>query len=84
MSFTIMRQVIPGMGNVKIRNGAKEISIACDDSCGKLPHLSRSDIRLYRLDTNVTKELWPETENYGTVYASIENLAKAIKWLQEG
>lgn len=38
---------------IKIQFGGYEISIAMDDSCGALPNLSRTEIRVYRLSDDV-------------------------------
>jgi len=83
MSFLIKRPFADGLANAIIHNGLKEISIACDDSCGMMKDYSRSDIRLYRDNKNATHEVWPEVGPSGTVYATLENIEKAIAWLKE-
>jgi hypothetical protein len=73
--------------NVCIRNGDKLISIGCDNSCGGLKKLSRSDIVLFRglrsdgLGTiECTDEVFPPEE---VTSASLENLNKAMEWLNK-
>jgi hypothetical protein len=83
MSFLIKRPFVNGMANAIIHNGPKEISIACDDSCGVMMDYGRSDLRLYRNNKNVTHEVWPDYQPHGTIYASLENIEKAIAWLKE-
>lgn len=67
--------------NVKIvGNDGKEVSIACDDSCGAFKDLSRSDIRCFQDDLDVTFPIFGED----TVVATIENLQTALDWLKKG
>lgn len=79
MSFSIMRPFTDGAACAKIRNGSREISIAADDSCGKLPDYGQSDIRLYLNDKDVTDVVWPGNS---LVPATLSNLEKAISWLR--
>lgn len=70
----------------KITNGDKEISIACDDSCGSMKHLGRSDIRCFIGDNDLTREVFPENLVDGTmfnVWGTLENLERAIAWLKK-
>lgn len=83
MSFMIKRPFSDGLANAIIHNGLKEISIACDDSCGTMKDYRRSDIRLYRNSKDATEEVWPGCDSSQVVYASLENLEKAFAWLKE-
>jgi len=40
---------------VTFQKGNKEVSIALDDSCGRMENLSRSDIRLHMIDKDTGK-----------------------------
>ena len=69
------------------KNGKKSISIALDDSCGRLTKLSRSDLRLFTESHN-DGDPWDETldifpEEDGSVPATKENFEKAWNWLHE-
>lgn len=65
----------------KFVKGDKEISLSCDNSCGVLEDLERSDIRCYNNAENidVTNNVFPK--NGGVVSATIENFDIAWKWL---
>lgn len=64
----------------KFVNGSKELSICCDDSCGVLKELTRSDIMLFTAEEgDVTEKVFGS----GTVHASIENFAEAFEWLRK-
>ena len=72
---------------VCFQNGSKLISIALDDSCGRMQKLSRGSIELFRMpdeksDTGVvcTNEVFPEMSRT-LVPASIENFQRAMVWL---
>lgn len=86
MSLSICRPITTSYGSsscFKIRHNGKEISVACDDSCGKLPDFTRSDIRLYDKDSkDVTYVTFPEDDYGSVVYGTFENLQVAMKWLE--
>lgn len=63
----------------KIASGSKEISIACDDSCGTLKHLTRSEIALFDGDEEVTYTIFPDMD---VVSGTVENLRRALDWLE--
>jgi hypothetical protein len=44
-----------GQANTKIEFKGYQISIAMDDSCGTMEHYSRTDIRIYHGDSDVTE-----------------------------
>ena len=70
------------------KNGKKSISIALDDSCGRLTKLSRSDLRLFT-ESHIDGEPWDDTfdifpnEEPGSIQATKENFKKAWEWLHE-
>ncbi len=69
-----------------LKNENKTISIALDDSCGRLSRLSRSDIRLFveggdEESADVTCHVFPCES--GTIPATKENFQKAWEWLNE-
>lgn len=82
MGISIIRPTSFQHANLKITKGTKEISIAFDDSCGALPHLSRGDIALFQNDDNMTSQVYEPNEWGHTVYASLEALKKAIEWIE--
>jgi hypothetical protein len=73
--------------NVVFDNGSKMVSLSCDNSSGRLTTLSRSDIRLLFTDPleggvkDVTSEVFGADE-HDIVHGTIENMDKAMKWLQ--
>lgn len=83
MGITVIRPTSFKHANLKITEGSKEISIAFDDSCGALPHLSRGDIALFQNDDDMTSRIYDPNEWGHTVHASLEALKKAIAWLEE-
>ena len=70
------------------RNGKKSISIALDNSCGRLAQLSRSDLRLFTKASDGagqrddTFEVFPNEES-GSIPSTKENFEKAWEWLHE-
>ncbi len=73
---------------VTFTNNKKEVSIALNDSCGRLQMLSRSDIRLFEIDektgefiNDVTASVFG-TDARGDIDASMTNFQKAMKWLE--
>lgn len=68
------------------KNGNKTISIALDDSCGRMTRLMRSDIRLFidsgrAASQDVTVKVFPDGR--WQVDANLENFQKAWEWLNE-
>ncbi len=70
------------------KNGKKSISIALDNSCGRLAQLSRSDLRLFT-ESHIDGDPWDDTfdvfpnEGPGSIQATKENFEKAWEWLNE-
>ena len=68
------------------KNGKKQISIALDDSCGRMDLLRRTDMRLF-IDhgdnpcQEVTEKVFPD-EGWN-VDANLENFKKAWEWINE-
>ena len=73
--------------NVVFDNGPKMISLSCDNSCGRLTTLSRSDIRLLIHNSlsgkveDVTNDVFGG-EQGSTIRADIDTMEKAMKWLR--
>lgn len=78
----IVRPTIQGKANLKLEVSHFEISVAFDDSCGKLHNLSRGNIRVF--DNNLPDENSDITEEiFGVaviVDATYANLRSAINW----
>lgn len=77
--------------NVVFDNGPKMISLSIDNSCGKMTHMARADIRLLFTDPlkggveDVTFFVFgPEmSDRSDIVRGTIENMDRAMKWLQQ-
>ncbi len=73
--------------NVVFDNGPKMISLSCDNSCGRLTTLSRSDIRLL-IHNSLSGKVEDVTNNVfggeqgSTVRADIDTMEQAMKWLR--
>jgi len=73
--------------NVVFDNGPKMVSLAVDNSGGKMTHLARADIRLLFTDPlrggveDVTSRVFGGKE-HDVVRGTIQNMDKAMKWLQ--
>lgn len=73
--------------NFVIHNGSKMISVSVDNSCGKMAHMARADIRLLFTDPleggvdDVTSKVFGGHE-HDVVRGTVENMDKAMKWLQ--
>ena len=73
--------------NVVFDNGPKMVSLAVDNSGGKMTHLARADIRLLYTDPvkggveDVTSQVFGGRE-HDVVRGTIQNMDKAMKWLQ--
>ena len=84
--ISIIRPDIPGQACVKIREGNREVSIACDDSCGALVNYERADIRCYEgpeYETDVTQLVFGLENTASMVHGSVEHLFTALAWLRE-
>lgn len=68
--------------NVCFENGDKSLSLALDDSCGRLQRLSRADIRLFEGEEDVTEAVFDVDPSGSVVHASIENFDRAMCWLR--
>ena len=66
--------------NVCFEHGEKTLSLALDNSCGRMEKLGRSDIRLLIGNEDVTSKVF-DCGDDDIVHASIENFAKATRWL---
>jgi hypothetical protein len=73
--------------NVVFDNGPKMVSLSIDNSCGKMSVMARADIRLLFSDPlrggieDVTNQVFGGGEA-DIVRGTIENMDKAMKWLQ--
>lgn len=81
-SIYMMRPFAPGSGCIKIVNGTREVSVACDDSCRALPNYTRSDIHCYENDENVTQRVFATPGAHDLVTGSLDNLMVALDWLR--
>ncbi len=68
--------------SVCFENGPKTLSLALDDSCGRLQRLSRADIRLFEGEEDVTEAVFGVDSSASVVHASIENFDTAMRWLR--
>ena len=75
-----------------IHNGAKMISVSVDNSCGKMTHMARADIRcLFSHATagctegerveDVTSQVFGGGKS-DIVRGNVDNMAKAMNWLR--
>lgn len=76
------RPFVNNKGCIKFVNGNKEVSIACDDSCGAFEDLSRSDIRCFNNNSDVTDEVF-QCELLEVVRAELDNFQLAWNWLRQ-
>lgn len=61
-----------------------EISVSCDDSCGAMGDLARSNLRVYSSSgDDYTGTVFGVAEG-GYVDATLETLEQAIAWCKEG
>jgi hypothetical protein len=73
--------------NVVFDNGPKMVSLSLDNSCGRMTTMARSDIRLLFSDPleggvlDVTSKVFGGNDS-DIVRGTIENMEKAMKWLQ--
>jgi hypothetical protein len=68
---------------VEFKNGSKTLSLALDNSLGRMPKLGRGDIRLFAGEQDVTARFFGLVRADEPVHASIENFDKALKWLRQ-
>ena len=87
ISATTMEFGESKQANVVFDNGPKMISLSVDNSCGKMTHMSRADIRLLFSDPleggveDVTSQVFGGGES-DIVRGTIENMDRAMKWLR--
>ena len=73
--------------NFVIHNGSKMISVSVDNSCGRMAHMARADIRLLFTDPleggveDVTSAVFGGRES-DIVHGTVKNMDRAMKWLQ--
>tara|TARA_Y100000310_G_scaffold341141_1_gene439316 strand:- start:478 stop:762 length:285 start_codon:yes stop_codon:yes gene_type:complete len=72
---------------VEFRNGRKLLSLALDNSCGRMEKLSRTSLRVFLDDeestVDVTPEVFPNLDSeLLPVWASLENFETAMAWLR--
>ena len=67
--------------NVVLAHAYKRISIACDDSCGAMERLSRSDIRLLDGKKDVTGEVMGADAEANCCVTDKESFLKVVNWL---
>ena len=90
ISATTMEFGESKQANVVFDNGPKMISLSVDNSCGKMTHMARADIRLLFSDPlkggieDVTFAVFGDKmkDRSDIVRGTIENMDKAMKWLQ--
>tara|TARA_A100001515_G_scaffold21930_1_gene16649 strand:- start:205 stop:540 length:336 start_codon:yes stop_codon:yes gene_type:complete len=78
--------------NFVIHNGPKMISVSVDNSCGRMSHMARSDIRLLFSNNTAGIEGRPAVEDVtnsvfggdesSIVSGTVENMDKAMNWLR--
>jgi len=67
--------------NVCFENGNRTLSLALDNSAGRMDNLGRSDIRLLVDGEDITSKVF-ETERDDTIVrANLNNFEKAMRWL---
>ena len=69
--------------NVTLSHNDRKISLCCDDSCGKLDRLARSDLRLLNGKEDVTA-LVMGVDKEDICPAFGDDLKKALEWLLAG
>ena len=67
--------------NTTFRNGAKIVSLCCDNSVGRMGHeLKRSDIRCIVEGKDITSDVFGVGE-YAVVAANMKTMQQAMNWL---
>lgn len=92
ITATTMDTGIGKQANFTIHNGAKMLSVCVDNSAGAMTHMARADIRLLFSNNTAGIEGRPSVEDVtgqvfnvseaATVHGSVQNMAKAMNWLQ--
>jgi hypothetical protein len=67
---------------VEFHNGEKLVSLACDNSGGRMKNLSRCDVRLFIGNSDVTESVFVDNSEKHIVHASMENFETAMNWLR--
>jgi hypothetical protein len=67
---------------VEFHNGDKLVSLACNNSGGRMKNLSRCDIRLFVGKDDVTETVFVDDSEKHIVHASMDNFEKAMMWLR--
>ena len=73
--------------NVVFQNGEKMVSLALDNSCGRMEMLGRGSIELHRKKEEdspvviVTEEVFGPDCRRALVHNTLENFNKALRWL---
>ena len=87
ISATTMEFGESKQANVVFDNGPKMVSLNVDNSCGRMNHMARADIRLLFSDPleggveDVTSKVFGGSE-HDVVRGTIKNMDMAMKWLQ--
>jgi DNA-directed RNA polymerase subunit RPC12/RpoP len=71
MIYGVKANITNNHANTKIVFHGYEISIAMDDSCGRMNKLGRTDIRVYKDDVDVS---WQFNDGDSYIYGTAENL----------
>lgn len=82
--------ILPGVnGNqdtsiaVEFSNGDKLVSLALNNSGGRMKKLCRVDLRLFIGKEDITPVVFEEDKVQGIVHASMENFETAMRWLRQ-
>jgi hypothetical protein len=81
--------VVDGVGNqntsiaVEFHNGEKLVSLALNNSGGRMKKLGRGDVRLFVGKEDVTETVFVADSEKHIVHASVDNFMKAMRWLQK-
>ncbi len=82
--------ILPGVnGNqntsiaVEFSNGDKLVSLALNNSGGRMEKLGRGDLRLFIGKEDITQSVFGEDKVQGIVHASMENFETAMCWLRQ-
>jgi hypothetical protein len=80
--------ILPGVGGnqntsiaVEFQNGDKLVSLALNNSGGRMKKLGRADLRLFIRSDDVTETVFTSESERHIVHASLENFEKAMHWL---
>lgn len=67
---------------VEFHNGDKLVSLALNNSGGRMEKLGRGDIRLFVGQEDVTPKVFGEESAAHNVHASLDNFELAMAWLR--